>query len=351
MGVAKGRRADELDLGIGAQDAQRRRQRHLAEAVVVAVGLAVDRDGDYALVVGERGAQALGELDPVPQKLAEGDTLRELRLTKEHVDEAPARQDAAVEAADVERFRGDRRPGCIAGAERPDAGRLVRREQHEGDAALGERGQGHPVDGHLGQPHPLGRASEAVLEVPPPPADLGAHVARGRERQERVTERGGPRVAVTGARMARDVRTPDRREDLRGVRLQPGEQRRAEVEARPLVAVDEVAEPAGRVEHTGLGVRGVALAGDACVPVAVGRRRGFGSDHSQPRMLARRLVEVAVQAERTHRWVFRRHSGVMVKRRGLTRCSQRVLNAIGQAAKKARGRLESTCETPVFTSC
>src|SRR2546429_47242 len=102
MGVAKGRRADELDLGIGAQDAQRRRQRHLAEAVVVAVGLAVDRDGDYALVVGERGAQALGELDPVPQKLAEGDTLRELRLTKEHVDEASARQDAAVEAADVE---------------------------------------------------------------------------------------------------------------------------------------------------------------------------------------------------------------------------------------------------------
>ena len=315
MRVAEGRRADQLDLAIFAQHPQRGRERHLAEAVMMAVGLAVDRDGDDAPIIVQRRTQPLGELDAVAQERTECDAVRQRRVTEEHVDEAAAGQEAAVEAADVERLRRDRRPGRVVRAQRPDATGLVRREQGERDAGLRQRREGRAVDRHLGQPHPLRRAPEAVLEVSPPPPDLRAHVARRRERQDRVPVGRRPRIAVTGARLARHVGPPEGGEHLGRMRLEPGEQRRTEVEARPLVAVDQVTEPPRAVEHPRLGVRRVALARDARVPVAVRRGRRLGADHAQPRVLARRLVEVTVQTERAHGWVFRRHSGGMVKRR------------------------------------
>jgi hypothetical protein len=45
------------------------------------------------------------------------------------------------------------------------------------DAVLGEHLERLGVDRGLGQPHPLGLAAEAVLEVADPPAHLGALVA------------------------------------------------------------------------------------------------------------------------------------------------------------------------------
>src|SRR5262249_41145130 len=56
-----------------------------------------------------------------------------------------------------------------------------------------------------------------------------------------------------------------------------------------------------RIEYPGGRVGRIALGGDAGVPVPGGRRRRLGLDHAEPRVLAWRLVEMAVQAERAQR--------------------------------------------------
>ena len=110
-----------------------------------------------------------------------------------------------------------------------------------------------------------------------------------------------PGVAVTASRAAGCVGVPECVQAAGRVRGEPVEERRPEVEARPLVGVDEVAQAPVRIQDAGRRVGGVALGGDARVPVP-GRSGGhLGLDHAEPRMLARRLVEMAVQAERAQR--------------------------------------------------
>ena len=302
MPLAEGGRAGERDPRLAAERAQREGQRHLAEAVVVAVGLAVAGDGQDGRRprLLERGSQARREAGAVGEERAEGDLARQRLVAEDHVHDGVRRKHAAVEAPRVERLGRDRPPGLRPGAERPDAARLVRGEHGEADAGLGERGQAGPIDRHLRQPHALGRTAEAVLEVAPAPDHLGAHVARRREGQDRVPPGLRPGVAVARARTALGVGAADRRHHLRRPGSEPGEQRRAEVEARPRVGVHHRAESTGGIEDARRHVRRVALGRDARVPVAVGRRRRLRLHHPEPRVLARGLVEVAVQGEDAH---------------------------------------------------
>src|SRR5207249_8080073 len=72
---------------------------------------------------------------------------------------------------------------------------------------------------------------------------------------------------------------------LGGVALHPREQRGPEVKAQG---------PEGR------GHRGVAFPLDALVPVVVGRGGRLTGDSAEPRVVARRLVEVAVNDDGPH---------------------------------------------------
>ena len=60
-----------------------------------------------------------------------------------------------------------------------DAGALVGGEDGVLDTLLGEEVEDGAGDGGFGEPHALGAAAEAVLEVGDAPADLGAGVALG----------------------------------------------------------------------------------------------------------------------------------------------------------------------------
>jgi len=225
MACAEGGRAGERDPRLAAERAQREGQRHLAEAVVVAVGLAVAGDGQDGRRprLLERVPQARREAGAVGEKRAEGDLARQRLVAEDHVHDGVWRKHAAVEAPRVERLGRDRPPGLRPGAERPDAARLVRGEHGEADAGLGERGQAGPIDRHLRQPHALGRTAEAVLEVAPAPDHLGAHVSRRREGQDRVPPGLRPGVAVARARTALGVGVADRRHHLRHPGSEPGE--------------------------------------------------------------------------------------------------------------------------------
>jgi hypothetical protein len=102
--------------------------------------------------------------------------------------------------------------------------------------------------------------------------------------------------AVAEAADGRAVGVHDALMQRRALALEPRQQRRAEVEGDVLVVVDEVGQAALPVHHAGLGVGAVALAGDARVPVVVAAGGGLALDLARPRVLARRLVEVAVDA-------------------------------------------------------
>ena len=174
----------------------------------------------------------------------------------------------------------------------------MRREDREDDAGLGQRLERGRVDGRLRQPHALGLAPEAVHEVAHAPAHLRAPVARVRERQDHVVVGLRERRAVPGeAARALRVGREDRAVDLGLLLLEPGQQRRAEVEAHRGVVVDDRDDAVLAVEDPRVGVGRVALGGDALVPVVVRVRGGLPLDRLQPRVLAGRLVEVAVDAD------------------------------------------------------
>ncbi len=178
----------------------------------------------------------------------------------------------------------------------PHAGRLVRREDGEADAVLGEDAQGAAVDRGLRQPHAVRPAPEAVHEVGDAPAHLRLLVALAGQRHDAVAERLGDGVAAAEAALTVAVGVEHAAVDVRAGSLHPGQQRRADVEADMRVVIAQRRDPAVGVEHPRRGVGPVALGGDALVPVVV---RGGGVLHFhrvEPGILARRLVEVPVHA-------------------------------------------------------
>src|ERR1044072_1740257 len=101
-----------------------------------------------------------------------------------------------------------------------------------------------------------------------------------------------------GAQRARAVGLEDARVGLGLVALDPVEERGAEVEAEARVVVDDALDAAVRVADAGEGVGAVALGVDALAPVVEGRGTHLALDQLRPGVLARRLVEVAVNDQR-----------------------------------------------------
>src|SRR5919109_1522985 len=78
--------------------------------------------------------------------------------------------------------------------------------------------------------------------------------------------------------------------------FQPGEQRRANVEADPGIVVDDLGYAALAVQDPGGGVGRIAFGSDPLVPVVIGIGRILKLDRLQPGILPRWLVEVAMNA-------------------------------------------------------
>ena len=186
--------------------------------------------------------------------------------------------------------------GLVAKA--ANAGALDGREDGELDAFLGEEVEGVAVGGGLGEPHAFGLAAEAVFEVGDAPADLGEGVAGAGERHDDVVVDlgdGGSVAAVAGG--AEAVGFEDHVVGAGGLVVQPGEQGGAEVEAHPGVVVEDADDLVFDVLDARGAVGGVALGGDAVVPVVVGRGGVLDLDGFEPWIFAGRLVEVAVDAD------------------------------------------------------
>jgi hypothetical protein len=79
--------------------------------------------------------------------------------------------------------------------------------------------------------------------------------------------------------------------------LHPGQQGGPEVEADARVVVDDFCDAAFRVQNARGAVGRVAFRRDALVPIVIGSGGILQLDRLQPRILARRLIEVAVNAK------------------------------------------------------
>ena len=130
-----------------------------------------------------------------------------------------------------------------------------------------------------------------MAEVGQAPPHLGANVALGCERQDRVEEGlgDGPAAGAVG----RD----DPLVGLDGVVLEPRHQRRSHVERQSFVVVHDGDDAIVVVDDAGERVGPVALRRDPLVPVVERAGRRFPRDLLGPGVLARRLVEVAVDDE------------------------------------------------------
>ncbi len=127
-----------------------------------------------------------------------------------------------------------------------------------------------------------------MAEVGQAPADLGADVALGGQRQDDVAVGLGQGAGAVGH---------DPLEHVGGVALQPRGERGADVERQQPVVVDEGEHPVPLVHHPGPPVGPVALGRDALVPVVRRRRRRLPGHLLGPGVLPWRLVEVPVDDE------------------------------------------------------
>ncbi|MFO0635691.1 MAG: hypothetical protein U0168_22860 [Nannocystaceae bacterium] len=288
------------DLGRLLERVQRVGQRHVAVAMVVAVGLAVGRDVDQLRPVAavEGAAQPRGEAVAALQQPLERDRLRHRAVVEEHRDLSPAAELDAVGPLGIDARAVDVVPRCLGVAQGPRGRGLVRRQHGEAHALVGEQLERLEIDRGLGQPDALGAPAEAGLEVAQAPADLRAFVATRRQRQDRVVVglRHGRAVAAE-ALAAQVVGRNDRAVDVATVALEPRQQRGPEVEAHARVVADDARDVALLVEDARRGVGAVALRGDALVPVVERIRRLLHLDGLEPRVLAWRLIEVTVDAD------------------------------------------------------
>ena len=177
---------------------------------------------------------------------------------------------------------------------------LSRLENGERDPFVDEHLQRLGVDRGLGKPHPFRLASESRLEIANAPAHLRPFVARVRQRQDHVVVDLRDRGAVSLEAVAADaIGIDDGVIRLGRACLEPGDERRPDVEVDGRVVVDDAEDAVARIEDSRRRVRRVALGGDALVPVVIRVRRVLRLDRFQPRILARRLIEVAVNGDET----------------------------------------------------
>jgi hypothetical protein len=81
--------------------------------------------------------------------------------------------------------------------------------------------------------------------------------------------------------------------------LEPAEQGRPKIEAHPRVVVHDADDLVLVVDNARGAVRRVAFRGNAFVPIVIGRSAFLLFHGFQPRILARRLVKVAVDTDRS----------------------------------------------------
>ena len=248
-------------------------QEQVAELLMVAVEFAIGRDqgewrraGGCVTRRGEEAAQTwghplAGEVVGVGRRLRlERDRRRQPRVVERDDDRGPAAQLDAVRTAAVDRVGG-----------------LPRGKDRGLDALRGGDAERRKVDRGLRQPQAARPPSEPQLELAQAPANLGSPVRGGRERQDRVVEGLGDRVAATG-------RHGEPRERRRVLGREP------RAECRPEVPRDPGQVRTGRVWP-------VALRVDAGVPVVERRGGRLLRDAASPRVDPRRLVEVGVDRE------------------------------------------------------
>ena len=164
---------------------------------------------------------------------------------------------------------------------------------------------------------------EAVAEIGDAPGDLDPLLVVRRQRHDRVVVDLRQAVAVAVPLEVAALLRDDRRVRLRLVALQPGRQRRPEIEADPA----EVAK---------LGVRAVALGGDLLIVVAV-RAQHHARAGALPLngIFARRLVEMPVNREKLPRFARRPCPAPHV----LGRCFQAKSTRLGRRPERASFRL------------
>ncbi len=283
---------------------------HFAVFVVVTVAFAVGGDVDElgaALALGlESAKEALGEGFAAVEQAFECDSAGAGAVVEEDGDAAAFFQADEVGLRGVNGSVGRFGPGRLGvfavlrelwRNDRAGARALVRGEEDEADIVLGEEVEGFGIDGGFGEPHAFRHAAEAVLEVSDAPANLRDAVAGGGEGHDEVVVGLGHGRSVAGkAGLAAPIGMDDGVMDASGVLLQPGKQRRAEVEAHPGVVIQDADDLVLAVDDAGCAVRGVALGGNALVPVVPGGGGLLGFDGFEPRILARGLVEVSVDA-------------------------------------------------------
>ena len=203
-------------------------------------------------------------------------------------------------------YRRVLRPHPIPGArtfcsKRPDARALVRRQDREEDAGLRQQLQRFGVHGRFRQPHAFRPASKAMLEIRHAPHDLRTLVARRRQRHDDVVVHLGHRRAVTAKKLtAFHICFEDRTVRSRRALLQPGKQGGAKVEAHARVVVHDLRDLVALVHDARGTVAGVALIRNALVPIVVGCGRVLRLHNLKPGVLARRLIEVAMNAQEFH---------------------------------------------------
>jgi sec-independent protein translocase protein TatA len=174
----------------------------------------------------------------------------------------------------------------------------VRSEEDEANPVLGEEIEGFGVDSGFRQPHAIGQALETAAEVGNAPANLRDAVAGGGQRHDEVVVdlRHGRSVAGK-ALLAALVSMDDGIVNARSILAEPGEQGRPEVEAHARVVVEDADDLVLLIDNAGGAVGRVTLRGDAVVPVVPGRRGFLSLDGLEPRVLARRLIEMAVDTD------------------------------------------------------
>jgi len=177
---------------------------------------------------------------------------------------------------------------------------LIGREHGELDAFLRHEVEHAARDSSLRKPHAFRAAAEPVLEVGNAPADLGAGVAFIRERHDDVVVNLRKRGAVAAvARGAGFVGVLNHAIGAGSEIGEPAQECGAEVVAHARVVVEDAYDLALLVLNARGAVGRVALAGDALIPIVI---RGCGVLHLngfKPGVFARRLIEMAVDADVT----------------------------------------------------
>ena len=137
-----------------------------------------------------------------------------------------------------------------------------------------------------------------MLEIGDPPADLGDAVARVSQGHDDVVVNLGQCGSMSCvAQHTLPVGIADHAIGARRVFFQPGEQGGPEVEADARIVVHDPDDLVLPVHDARGAVGGITFGGDAFVPVVVGGCRVLRLDGLEPGILARRLVEMAVNAD------------------------------------------------------